>query len=260
MRNSLYWLMSLWLVLASCLSIAHADDDFLPPEQAFHFSARMVDANTVEVSFRIAEGYYMYRERLGFKADGATLGKADIPRGKVKFDPNFEKDVETFRQQLTIRIPVQSVGNQFALRVASQGCSDKGLCYAPMESVARLSVPSVSEDPAASSSPATSDVGAMNDKPDAAQNSSQNTEMGRIEATLATRSLSVIVPLFLLLGLGLSFTPCVLPMVPILSFIIVGEGSRASRKRGFVLSLAYALGMAVVYTALGIAAGLIGEG
>jgi thiol:disulfide interchange protein DsbD len=85
-------------------------------------------------------------------------------------------------------------------------------------------------------------------------------EVGRIQASLASGKLSLILPLFFLLGLGLSLTPCVLPMVPILSFIIVGEGAQTSRQRGFILSLFYALGMAFVYTALGIAAGLLGEG
>lgn len=256
MREGMRWLIGLLLVLASCLQTAYADDEFLPPEQAFRFSARMADANNIEVSFRIADGYYMYRERLGFTADGASLGKIDIPRGKIKFDPNFEKNVETFRQQLILRVPVQATG-PFTLRVASQGCSDKGLCYAPMESVARLSLPS---EAAATESASTPAPAVKSDESALDTGASTSTEMGRIQASLATGSLSVIVPLFLLLGLGLSFTPCVLPMVPILSFIIVGEGSHTSRKRGFVLSLAYALGMAVVYTALGIAAGLIGEG
>jgi thiol:disulfide interchange protein DsbD len=84
--------------------------------------------------------------------------------------------------------------------------------------------------------------------------------MGKIEAALKGRSLLVIVPLFIALGLGLSFTPCVLPMVPILSSIIVGDGARGNRSRGFALSVTYSLGMAIVYTALGVAAGLIGEG
>lgn len=87
-----------------------------------------------------------------------------------------------------------------------------------------------------------------------------NSEMGRIEASLQSGKLLAIMPLFLLLGLGLSFTPCVLPMVPILSSIIVGEGARVSRAHSFALSVAYSLGMALVYTGLGIAAGLIGEG
>lgn len=237
-----------WLLLLACLTSAHAQDDFLPPEQAFRFSARLLDERTVEVNFRIADGYYLYRERFGFRAEGARLGAPDIPRGQIKFDPNFAKEVETFRQSLSLRVPVQADG-PFTLTVTSQGCSDKGLCYPPMESVARLTTASMSPAGPTEPLPGTDPA-----------NAAPETEMGRIEASLASGSLSVILPLFLLLGVGLSFTPCVLPMVPILSFIIVGEGAQTGRKRAFALSVAYALGMALVYTALGIAAGLIGEG
>lgn len=225
------------MLLLSGMSSVLAED-FLPPEKAFIFSARMIDAKTIEVKFDIADSYYMYRDKFVFAVTGATLGTPDIPRGQVKFDLNFEKEVETFRDQLTLRLPVQAAG-AFSLKVTSQGCSDKGLCYPPMESVAQL-VPgdgkNVTAAPAAES------------------------DMGRIEASLASGRLAIILPLFLLLGLGLSFTPCVLPMVPILSFIIAGEGAQTSRRRGLVLAVSYSLGMALVYTALGIAAGLIGEG
>ncbi len=247
MPRKLQWITGLLLTMLALVAAAYAEDDFLPPEQAFRVSAQIADTHTIIVNFQIADGYYLYRERLAFKAEGATLGQPDIPRGKIKFDPNFDKDVETFRQQLTISIPVQSSG-PFTLKVASQGCSDKGLCYAPMESVIKLSsVGAISTAPAP-----LVDVTSPRAAPD--------TEMGRIEASLASRSLLVILPLFLLLGVGLSLTPCVLPMVPILSFIIVGEGVQASRRRAFMLSVAYSLGMALVYTSLGIAAGLIGEG
>ncbi len=212
--------------------------DFLPPEKAFAFSARMLDDATIEVRYNIADSYYMYRDKFAFSADGATLGPADLPRGTVKYDPNFDKDVETLRRQLTLRLPVRAAG-PFTLRVTSQGCSDKGLCYPPMTSDATLSAASVG-----------------NDVPVV----SVNSELGRIEASFASGRLIVILPLFLLLGLGLSFTPCVLPMVPILSFIIAGEGAQTSRQRGLLLAVAYSLGMALVYTALGVAAGLIGEG
>ena len=85
--------------------------DFLAPEKAFSFSARMRDAATIEVSFRIADGYYMYRDKIAVSAEGATLGKVEIPRGTIKFDPNFDKELETLRQQLTIAIPVQANGS-----------------------------------------------------------------------------------------------------------------------------------------------------
>jgi thiol:disulfide interchange protein DsbD len=229
----------LCLVAALCFVTPSVQaQDFLAPEQAFAFGARMRDAATIEVSFRIADGYYMYRDKIAVSAEGATLGKVEIPRGTIKFDPNFDKELETLRQQLTLAIPVQASGS-FKLKVTSQGCADKGLCYPPMESVATLSTANSGNDVAAPAA---------------------DGEMGRIEASLASGRLLLILPLFLLLGLGLSFTPCVLPMVPILSFIIAGEGAQTSRQRGLLLAVAYSLGMALVYTALGIAAGLIGEG
>jgi thiol:disulfide interchange protein DsbD len=230
---------------------SHAEDDFLPPEKAFRVSAHLLDAKSIEVNFEIAEDYYLYREKLVFKAEGASLGESDIPRGKVKFDPNFEKNVETLRNQLIVRIPVESSG-KFTLTVGNQGCSDKGLCYAPMETSFQLSKLTLTN----AGAPADSETQVAN----AVVKQEQDGEVGRIQSSLASGKLSLILPLFFLLGLGLSLTPCVLPMVPILSFIIVGEGVQTRRQRGFILSLSYALGMAFVYTALGIAAGLLGEG
>jgi thioredoxin:protein disulfide reductase len=223
---------------------AHADDEFLDPAVAFKFSARMQDPNTIVATWQIADSYYMYRERYKFDASGAKLGTPNIPPGKVKFDETFQKDVETYRHTLTVTIPVEA-GGAFTLTASGQGCSDKGLCYAPQDVRVELA------------GGAGFVAGAT---PVAATPSSGSGEMGGIESALKGGKLLAIVPLFMLLGLGLSFTPCVLPMVPILSFIIVGEGAQVSRMRGLLLSATYALGMAIVYTALGVAAGLIGEG
>jgi thiol:disulfide interchange protein DsbD len=101
MRNcirSLFCLIGLFGLLAAP---SHAEDDFLSPEKAFRVSARLLDTKSIEVNFHIAEGYYLYRERLAFKAEGATLSESDIPHGKVKFDPNFEKDVEKLYERET---------------------------------------------------------------------------------------------------------------------------------------------------------------
>ena len=251
MRKWIRLLLSVICLFGLVMAPSHAEDDFLPPEKAFRLSARLIDAKSIEVNFLIAEGYYLYRERLTFKAEGASLGEPVIPHGKVKFDPNFEKEVETFRQQLIVRVPVEN-SDTFKLTVGNQGCSDKGLCYAPMETIFQLSSLSIKNQDTSG----TSDTQAVT----ALVKQDQDGEVGRIQASLASGKLSLILPLFFLLGLGLSLTPCVLPMVPILSFIIVGEGAQTSRSRGFILSLSYALGMAFVYTALGIAAGLLGEG
>lgn len=225
----------------------HAADEFLPPEQAFRFSARMIDPASVEVRYEIAPGYYMYREQFAFQARGAQLGKPAIPAGKVKFDETFAKNVESYRGSVAIRLAVDATG-PFTIEAIAQGCADAGLCYPPMTSSARLDP----ADAAAGGGAATAATPAT-----AAPSDS---EMGRIEAALHSGKLIAILPLFLLLGLGLAFTPCVLPMMPILSSIIVGERAPGSRWRGLALSASYSLGMAIVYTLLGVAAGLAGEG
>ncbi|WP_371326553.1 protein-disulfide reductase DsbD [Collimonas sp. OK412] len=257
------------------LCLAHAEeDDYLAPEVAFKFSARMADAKTAEVTYAIADGYYMYRERFHFKAEGATLGEPQIPAGTVKFDQTFNKNVETYHHSVTIRLPVEANGS-FTLISTGQGCADKGLCYPPMDSNISLSTTGGSSTGGLLSAMGIAKGSSAIDTPVAGGNASAaavqapgsvipsapaDTESGRIESSLKGGKLLVIMPLFLLLGLGLAFTPCVLPMVPILSSIIVGEGTKVSRGRGFLLSVTYALGMALVYTALGVAAGLAGEG
>ena len=274
-------LAALILLIAACLLLAAPGraEDFLDPAVAFKFSARMEGERTAVVTYTIADGYYMYRERFAFKADGATLGEPQIPPGKVKYDQTFEKDVETYKGVVTIRIPVQG-GAAFTLNATSQGCADAGLCYPPQEHSARLTAgggtaapgipfganaqaPStialsstpMSEGPANPAAPISAPAAAPQATP-----ASAPSELAGIDAILQGGRLLAIVPAFALLGLGLAFTPCVLPMVPILSSIIVGEGGKTKRSRGLILSVTYSLGMAIVYTALGVAAGLIGEG
>ncbi|RFB67597.1 MULTISPECIES: protein-disulfide reductase DsbD [unclassified Herbaspirillum] len=246
------FLMKLWLAAMLTISLTPASasaEEYLAPEAAFRFSAVMVDAGTLQITYAIADGYYMYRDRFHFKADGATLGQPDFPHGKVKYDENFQKEVETYRNSVSIRIPVEVSTSPGAFKLVStaQGCADKGLCYPPMDTVVDMSA---------------SAVGKVVGPADASGNviASSGSDMDRITAALRSGKLLTVLSLFFLLGVGLSFTPCVLPMVPILSSIIVGEGAQAKRGRGLLLSAVYVLGMALVYTALGIAAGLIGEG
>ncbi|TFW27861.1 protein-disulfide reductase DsbD [Massilia horti] len=278
--------LALLFVALACLCAplaARADDDFLAPEQAFKFSAHMDGLKTIVVSYDIADGYYMYRERFKFSADGAKLGEPQIPSGKVKFDETFQKEVETYHGNVTIRIPVEGAG-PFMLTATGQGCADKGLCYPPQQAQARLvadngsvgptpqmSVPvggkplpfqsgALGEAPAVDMPPAAGPATeSAPSAPPAAAPAQADSELSGIASLLHGGRLLAIVPAFVLLGLGLAFTPCVLPMVPILSSIIVGEG-KVKRARGFVLSLTYSLGMAIVYTALGVAAGLLGQG
>jgi thiol:disulfide interchange protein DsbD len=238
---------------------AAAADEFLEPGAAFKFSARMQEGGTLAVTYDIADGYYMYREQFKFSADGATLGTPTFPAGKVKFDDTFQKNVETYRNSVTITMPVQAAG-LFTLKATSQGCADAGLCYSPQEATERLmgsAVAAPGAAPAMSVAPATPVSAAR--VAAASATAAAPSELSGIAAVLGGGKLVAIIPAFILLGLGLAFTPCVLPMVPILSSIIVGEGA-IKRARALLLSVTYALGMALVYTALGVAAGLAGEG
>jgi thiol:disulfide interchange protein DsbD len=252
----------MFLLSLFALHVHAAEDDFLDPGKAFQFAARMRDAQTAEVSYKIADGYHMYRERFKFEAKDASLGEPVFPQGKMEYDDTFQKNVEVYRNVVTILVPVKSGAANFTLSVTGQGCADKGLCYPPMQSDASLSTSTIATTTAptitAANVPASAPAGATTGSGDAA--SAATGEAGSIEAALHGGKLMVILPLFLLIGLGLSFTPCVLPLVPILSSIIVGEGTEVGRRRGFTLSVAYSLGMALVYTVMGVAAGLVGEG
>ncbi|MCU6432185.1 protein-disulfide reductase DsbD [Undibacterium sp. Jales W-56] len=243
--------LTLLILLSAAIASISRAEDFLDPELAFKVSAKMSEPGVAEVSFQIADGYYLYRERLKFASQDGKLGEPVLPKGKVKFDETFQKEVETYRTAAVVKIPVQASGD-FSLKVTSQGCADQGLCYPPQEAVFKLAI---------TDAPAKTNGGGVKPAVDSGTGSAgSDTEIYSISAALKSGKLIVILPLFFLLGLGLSFTPCVLPMVPILSFIIVGEGTSVRRSRGFLLSMMYSLGMALVYTALGVTAGLLGEG
>ncbi|WP_343652565.1 protein-disulfide reductase DsbD [Herbaspirillum sp.] len=246
------WLLSLQclLMLVTTLSttVSRAAEDYLPPEQAFQLSGRIVDAGTLELSYRIADGYYMYRDRFHFSAEGATLGEPQFPPGKRKYDDNFQKEVETYHQSVTARMPVSGAVDRFTVVAVSQGCADKGLCYPPMTLKLTMSPQATGQSVSAGGGDAMQATGAS--------------DIDGIAAVLKSGKLWSILSLFFVLGIGLSFTPCVLPMLPILSSIIVGQQTAAGggRARSFLMSVAYSLGMALVYTALGVAAGMLGEG
>lgn len=143
-------LIRLFLLLAVALAAPPAvaqlfwgEPELLDPEKAFRISARALDEQTVEVEFKIAKGYYMYRDRFSFKTeDGRPLAEVEIPPGKVKEDKFFGKS-ETFRELVRIRVPInaeEAAKGSMLLRVTSQGCSDKGVCYTPLEQTVRVSL------------------------------------------------------------------------------------------------------------------------
>ena len=151
------FLLRLLLLCCAVGGMAHAAD-LLEAEQAFRFSARMKDAQTIEVRYDIARGYYMYRDNFRFAIEGAQLGAAKIPPGKKKFDPNFQKTLETHRDAVVILLPVQGASGPITLKSTSQGCADAGVCYPPTTQSATLSLASSAPPSAPKPAPAGGDL------------------------------------------------------------------------------------------------------
>ena len=255
------------LLVSLCAGFSHAavnEADLLEPEKAFRMSTRAVDDRTVEVKFDIADGYYLYRERFKFEAEpgigGASVkfGTPDFPAGVKKKD-EFFGEVETYRKQLIVLLPVEKTGggNTLKLVVTSQGCADVGVCYVPMQTRASVKL--------AGAGSGTSSVPAVTQGPElvppssstAARLSGSATDFD-IVALFESGSFWLVLASFFGFGLLLAFTPCMLPMIPILSGIIAGEGRDLNKVRALILSLAYVLGMAVTYAIAGVAAAYSG--
>ncbi len=255
-------------MLLAVFGAARGAEDFLEPERAFALSGRALDARSVEIQFDIAPGYYLYGDKFKFAAEAATLGKAVRPPGKIKFDETFQKDVETHRGMLRIVLPVEQAPADFKLQVTSQGCADQGLCYPPQEQELAVSLVGFGGNGtvrllAAAGLPGQSREASLTQAPGASiaiAPGDASPSGDHIDNALRGGRFWTIVGVFFVAGVLLSFTPCVLPMLPILSSLIAGQGANISRRRGFILAASYSLGMALVYTALGIAAGLVGEG
>ena len=267
----LVWL-TVWLLPVFGASTALAQT-FLPVDEAFRLEVRASGPRAVQVSFVQAPGVYLYREQMTatWRAAGGAeqpLGW-DLPPAESKFDPNFEKTMEVYHQSIQggLTLPADARG-EAVLTLGYQGCADAGICYPPQKRAFKVSldaqglVTAVQPFAADAAEGRTGGGGLFAGMVGtgggaAAPGASSD---GGIRQALASGSIWVIVPAFLLAGVLLSLTPCVLPMVPILSSIIVGQKERVSRGRGFALALAYSQGMALVYTALGVAAGLLGQG
>jgi thioredoxin:protein disulfide reductase len=225
-------------------------DGFLPVEQAFRFDAAPEGSDRLRLSWQIADGYYLYRARIQIAttSEGAQLGTPLFPVGQIKNDEYFGRQ-EIYHHELTVSVPVARARGgalELPLRVSYQGCAEAGLCYPPQLKNVTLTLAA-----AASGTPGTPGGGG--------QGTEGDTEQGWYAGLIRGDNLFAMIGWFYLTGLGLAFTPCVLPMVPILSGIIVGSGRRVTSGRAFALSLAYVLGMALTYTAAGIACAAAGR-
>lgn len=219
------------------------DDEFLSVDEAFVLSHEVIDGDTLQLRWVMPDGYYLYRHRLGFETrEGSPvlLGEARIPEGKHKVD-EFEGDVEVYYHELVVTVPLMGDITGQEIGVRYQGCADAGLCYPP-----EIRWLPLTDVPVGTAAPPVTEAAVA------------ATEDQEFVELLEQSGLWSILALFLVAGIGLAFTPCVLPMVPILSSIIVGEGANLSRRRAFTLSLAYVLGMAVTYALIGTLVGFFG--
>ena len=262
-------LVTLWLMgcvlAATWLGTGAQAQTFLPADQAFQVATQASGPRSVEVRFALARDVYLYREQM--KATLQPAGGAeqalswDLPPGETKYDPTFDKELEVYHADVVggLSLPAGLTG-EAVLTIGYQGCADAGLCYPPQTRRHRLvfdgSGSLVTIEPLV----AEGAVGRASSGQVSSAGGGEFAGGDRIRQALDSGQLWTVVGVFFLAGVLLSLTPCVLPMVPILSSIIVGQKDRVSRGRGLLLALAYSQGMALVYTGLGVAAGLLGQG
>ncbi|WP_442864014.1 protein-disulfide reductase DsbD [Alteromonas sp. ASW11-130] len=214
------------------------EPEFLPVDQAFMFDFIQQEGE-LQIKFTIAEGYYLYKHQFKTVTKNAELGEAQFPPAKEKEDEFFGL-TEVYYDQVTFRYPINHAEQDSVVKLRFQGCAEAGLCYPPTTKVIYLSktgVTDANDDPA--------DTGAMTP--------TFQSHQYDLAERLTEDDLLITLLLFLALGIGLAFTPCVFPMYPILSGIILGQGKNASIAHSFTLSFVYVQGMAITYSLLGLA-------
>ncbi len=250
--------------LASLLDQGGAENEFLPPDEAFQLSVYSTAADTVTVSLQIAENYYLYRDKFVFESltPGIRIKPYTLPAGDIKVD-EFIGRTEVYHYNFSIDLALEgkSSDGNFQLKAQYQGCADKGICYPPItkkidvrpgEGASGVSTPAAQVSTVKSE--ARDSAGAVEREMPAEISEEQS-----VMAMLSGGSVTSTIIAFFLFGLALSLTPCVFPMIPILSGIIVGQGANITRKKAFTLSVFYVLGMTIMYTFAGMLAGLTGE-
>ncbi|HEX6549420.1 MAG TPA: protein-disulfide reductase DsbD [Gammaproteobacteria bacterium] len=227
----------------------NADQSFPPPDKVFQFAAYAKDANTIEVRWQIADGYYLYRQKFHFASSDPTiqLGAPGFPQGEIKND-NYFGTSEVYKHDVDALIPVTRSGDstRFTLTVSYQGCAIKGFCYPPVTKSVLLDM----------ATPGSTSSAVPVPESEAAGDGSRQDKLAEL---IRTSSIVWVFLAFMGFGLLLTFTPCVLPMVPIISGLIVGQGKTITTRRAFLLSLTYVIAMALTYTVAGVLVGLLGS-
>ena len=236
------------------------EDDILDVDDAFQINYDS-QPGQFNVNWLIADGHYLYRDKMQITTDDASISPNPliIPAGEAKEDPIFNKTLHVFHHLADVSLPYQYTDNgdkDVTFKVKYQGCSEiSGICYPPQTKTFTVSISPISSAMAAAQAV------------DIADSSDRSSEAGlepvseQDEMSNALRSGNTLLTLLIFFGAGLllAFTPCVFPMIPILSGIIVGQGEDISTRKAFYLSLVYVLAMALTYTIVGILVGLSGE-
>ncbi|GHG04435.1 protein-disulfide reductase DsbD [Thalassotalea marina] len=237
----------------SASSLFSNENEFLKPDQAFNFNFAQ-NADHIEISFDIVDGYYLYKNKFVIEASNATIGEYQLPQGVDHEDEFFGKQ-QIYETPLSIKIPLMNIGDNAELMIRYQGCAKKGLCYPPEIKTIQLNKVTASAQNVLAEMGLSSET--TEPAPKTADNSNTS-EQHQLAQMLAGDNIWLTLAAFFLGGLLLSFTPCVFPMYPILTGIIVGQKNQLSTKRAFSLSFFYVQGMAITYTLLGIVVALAG--
>lgn len=256
--------------LGDSLGLA-GEDEILPVEQAFQFSANALDGETLRLHWQIADGTYLYQDqvKISLSGDGVALGDFQLPKPKIKKDSikpdGTIGDVAVFLHEIDLPTPVVRTATgestDVVLTVKYQGCADRGICYPPQTQTVNLTLPAITNatiatPPSQGTPTAAQEINAV---PITNESGEPVAEQDQIAALLEGGSTWLIIGSFFVIGLLLAFTPCVFPMIPILSGIIAGQGSKITTHKAFVLSVVYVVAMALTYTVAGVLAGLFGS-
>jgi thiol:disulfide interchange protein DsbD len=236
------------------------DTQLLDPKEAYQLSVTVEDSTHLRLYWSIAEGTYLYQDQIELSllpTEGVALAQYDLPQAEIKKDsvrPDGSiGDVAIYHDEISLILPLARStpeAQEITLEVAYQGCAEIGVCYPPITKRFTLSLPEFSAAQAQET--------LTSPPPASTANEPERSEADEIAKILEERSTLVIIGFFYLFGLGLAFTPCIYPMIPILSGIIAGQGDQITTHKAFRLSLVYVLGMAAAYTTAGVLAGIFG--
>ncbi|BDM63222.1 thiol:disulfide interchange protein DsbD [Shewanella sp. NFH-SH190041] len=236
-------------------SFLNEEPELMPVDKAFAFDFQQ-QGNQLKVNFVIADGYYMYRDKLKIRADGATLAEFTLPKGKLHHDDYFG-DQEVYYSYVDIPLAVKQAGDHAKLSVTFMGCAEGKLCFPPTTRTADIQPVAANDGTVTTTKPANTEHTSLFET--AAQQSNTGakapavvSEQDSLSSMLNQDNLALTLLIFFGLGIGLALTPCVFPMYPILSGIIVGQKQKLSTAKAFTLSMAYVQGMAITYSVLGL--------